>query len=699
MRICKPSSNSQGGFTLIEALIAFLILTIGLLGASIFHSSLLRDTSETRSTLGANSVAEAEIERVRKAVALLAETDDVATAIASSISSSAVASGNQSYDVALKTSPVAVSGARSLHQYTLVVSWPAGEADQESIELSSYIGWSNQSTEEESGVDLSEAASGYEGSIPVPTGTLTALERKVLSAASLAAGSIVEDASNDDYTVYRLPTSGETDDLIVGVKIGDDFVQLAQLNAEQNELFSITGRILNDTAYPVENKFGCTYSGATDFSTGICDSSIPDEDVLDIAGTGGVGCIIYSFTNDNLVGGAEEEAVTGDYLCIAGTGWNGQLAPRILDIANPGATDTQESIDGLVCSPELRGYKYVIVEPENPEAFATAVSNAISADDKRDLLNATSVAVAGQSGLVRFYQDDDPAKTDEGVYWGSYFWHNPDYLVEPSTANFSYTVYDSEIENFSGDIAYQNFFMFAPPTGNPKRTCANYGVSGDSRYTTVVAGSGGYDALESKGLPGWDYTPSGYDAEMFNTVQLSVEEGDDQDKGVLILGYTLAKFSVKGTLFIDSASTLDSTDFEMGGNPEPVVSILCNISDTVDDNSVTGYDGYSYSCGIPTSWTGAIYAHPTTYPTDLDRCIAEKNEDGSSPDEVPGLSDVEADAGVTYPTYYKYWTEVLSGSGEATLDFSELSITRYESVNETKEDQDFYFTAGTASCP
>jgi len=702
-KVMKPLTGLkilQSGFTLIEALIAFLVLTVGLLGASIFHSSLLRETSDTRARLGANFIAEAEIENVRNAVALLAETDDVALAISNAIPSVAVVSGNESYDVTLKAPPVAVSGARTLHEYTLVISWPGGESVQESIEITSYIGWSNQSTSEESGVDLSGAAAGYEGNIPVPTGTLTALDRQVISAASLAEGSVVK--QTNDYKVYSLPSSVADNDLIVGIEIGGDFVQLAKLNAEQNELFSITGRILNDTAYPVQDKFGCTYSGATTTSANaVCDSAFPDEDVIDIAATGGAGCIIYSYTNENVdgAGGANDlEAKIGDFICIAGTGWNGQIAPRILDVENPGATDTQASLDGLVCSPELRGYKYVILEPEDPDIFATAVSNATTSVQRRALLDATSVA--GQSGLIRFYQDNDPNKTDEGVYWGSYFWHNPDYIVEPSASNFSYYVYDELTEQYSGDVAYQNYFLFSPPSGNPKKTCANYGIG---RYETLVAGSGGYDAVVSSGIPGWNYTPSlsDFDLASFNEVQLSVEAGDDQDKGVLILGYTLAKFSIKGTLYIDSGSTLAASDFEMGGNPEPVVSIECDISDVVDDASVTGFDGYSYSCGIPTSWAGSIYAHPKTYTTDVDSCVIDKNEDGTAtPDRPPALLAVKSDGGVEFPTYYKYWTDVLdlSGVDEDFQDFSELSITRYAPTSETKEGGDFYFAAGEA-CP
>lgn len=673
----SSNANFQKGFTLIEALVAFVVLSVGLLGASIFHSTLLKESADAKVRLEANSILEGEIEKVRVAVAQLPDATNLSSTISNAISTS-VSSTIENYEIEISSAPTVVSGAGSLHEYELTIKWPQGVAasEQSSLVLKSYIGWSNQNTADASGVDLSGAASGYEGSIPVPTGTLTALERKVLDVSD---GTLVSD--NGEYKVYSLPTEGDND-VIVGIEIDGDFIQLAKLNAEQNELFSITGRIINDSTYPTPDAFGCTYSGATAGESGsVCTSASATEGVIDVGATGGAGCIIYDYQND----GATGAAVHGDYLCIAGTGWNGQISLRIMDLENSGANDTQEPIDGLVCSPELRGYKYVILEPSDPDLFAISVAAASTSSARRSLLD--SVSVAGQSGLVRFYNDSDTNKSDEGVFWSNYFWHNPDYIENPVNTDFSYTIYDTTILQYSGDVGYQNFFVFKQPNGGSPPTCANYA---ENKYQNTLTGNDGYLTVASQGFPGWSYTPTGFDSSFYNDVQLSVESGDDQDKGVLILGYTLARFSVSGTLYVEDGSGLAASDFTIVGNPEPVVSINCDIDST---GTVTGnFVGYPFRCGVPTSWVGSLLAYATNI-TDATPCIASLGnpgfEEASDPDNA---------------SFYYFYNDVLgapvSGAYDSA-DFDYLSaLSGLGPITDSSIDNDFYFwTSNSSYCP
>ena len=50
--------SKQSGFTLIEALIAFVVLSVGIVGTLLFHANLLADSNDNKSKLEAMAIAE-----------------------------------------------------------------------------------------------------------------------------------------------------------------------------------------------------------------------------------------------------------------------------------------------------------------------------------------------------------------------------------------------------------------------------------------------------------------------------------------------------------------------------------------------------------------------------------------------------------------------------------------------------------------
>lgn len=650
----------EGGFTIIEALIAFLLLTIGLLGASLFHSTLLSENSDTKARLEATQIAEVQVEKARAAVADLITSANLLTAVSGAIDSSV--------PIALNTYTIAVSLANAslddLVVFELTVDWDGNSG--EPLSYSSYISWSKEDFEDESGVDLGSATSGYDGEIPMPTGTLTAIPRVELKTEVIADGidTLEADGGNklrdvgDDLVVYR-----DGDEAKVAIKLDDStYVQLATLSEDTNEILTITGRLYG---YPFENnkfvsdEFGTVYGIEKD---GSCDSGWIEIDgycfqdgIIDLRATAGANCLITDWRNQtsNPTGG-----LWADYLCVAGTGWNGGIKPFFREFDQGTAKNleigTSSGGKALVCGPSLRNYRYYIVEvtEDNFDSLATDGS-----ENPTTAITNASATIAGQAGLVRFTDDADDIETwPERVLWADYFWHNPDYIVSPASVSIelvpgAVTAIDgykapSVVSGspysiqYPGDVARQNFVI------------ADFGTNKDCTdilegFVAQIEASGNFDNFDDYGsdwadhfvlaagnegvplfldhtyyyewgMPGFEgvkssveygYVPSGA-SPTYEVSDYNEYSGIYKNGGSIILGYALKTSEISGYVYIPESAYYGIEDFVLVGDPNPLDSLVCEKATAAVSGAPAGFLKYEYSCGIPTNWEGNIFMYP-----------------------------------------------------------------------------------------
>jgi len=740
------TKSSQTGFTLIEALIAFVVLTVGILGALLFHSTLLRESGQSKAQIEAVKIAERLIEEQR-GKSIYGSESELLAALTSAASASipSIQGKNTIYSVNWGT-PETVSGATSVYMQTLSVSWLGG-----SISLSPYFGWIDPNNT----LAANEVGSGkngeYSGDIPIPSGTLTAIERlEVANIASVAAGTEIRDG------ITRFTDTDEkgNDREVIAVEVEDGvYVKLAELSESDNEIFTISGRIYNnwnDAARRVNLKFREVYrTNAGEYF----------DEIIDIRATGGANCVIGKYEND-----ADDKGLYADYLCVAGTGWNGTIYPyyRVLDGTSIKEIDIQEvqGVEAAVCAPRQRSYRYFTVTISSSTALERL--NGIIVDGSvgtvssaREILDELGAEYVGQSGLVRFYPTASAAEiSSEGVAWEDYFFHNPNYIVSPalgsSDIDLASAAYSSAFEgyqvplfsssavksfsvNYPGDVAYQNFYLVDPTVkvGNSDITWDCDEVVSQA-FASIVSGASAdrldYGYLASAGVPGyqsvsgantdWGYTPdvpasNAYDSSDYNQFEWTAEKSGNNYvytpdfRGTFVLGYTLATNTISGYLYYPIAYSGGS--FEMAGNPEPVVSIECTISDT---QTLEG-SRYkrAYSCGVPTNWKGNILAYYGN--SDLgsfescDRVFFTSAVSTSSisaagfsranyPEDWGRLSpDEDYWPGVIY-----YVTNELSGTASVdSQSIKLLGIKKYPKVADSLTDENFYFSSSAVSCP
>ena len=285
---------------------------------------------------------------------------------------------------------------------------------------------------------------------------------------------------------------------------------------------------------------------------------------------------------------------------------------------------------------------------------------------------------------------------------------NPDYIRQATStaANFTsyrYPVYNNTAYNLPGDVAYQDFYIHGKKTGNSFVACDIYGYS---QYQGAVTANHIDNPYHTKGMPAENYTPtdSTFSEAMFNR--------DYTNYSALVLGYTLSRFTVAGSLSFPE-SVASAAQFVIGGNPEPVISIECQI----DESSLITAGGTSsvdYSCAIPAGWSGTVLGYLA-------------NEGNPKPTDAVGnilATDVydllDASGGVCSPTPYSYASvasdsstddDVLStfqlyfkalgapSSADPNYDFSGLATYPVPAAVESSvENADLSFSLG-GSCP
>lgn len=526
----------QSGFTLIEAIIAFLVLCIGLLGAAMFQSYLVEQSGDSKSRAYALKLAEQRLDDLRGITSL----DDF-DAIASLASNSASGS-NANYEIRQTVS----DAGSNFKRVNIDVSWNSGE---DSVRLISELLWmpvTNIVDAEDAG---SAGGSSNFGSIKMPTGTATALDRRVTM------------SNPDGVGIGGVVTSGATAGVVVENEDGTtQAYQLISLS-DSNTVMEIDGRIINYPVKPVADELFVVYS--------------PDNEseYVDLLATAGANCLVYRTDTETYSG---TDYKFSDYKCLMGEGWRGTINLIKNHIDNVIEWDSSE----LVCEPQGRTYQYRIID-EFPDGFNLSASSA------------NDLNVVGLSGLVRFAEEVSGAtRSLDDVYLSDYFWINPNVVSSGNSSLF-------------GNIELQSYILGTSGNGNNALSC-------DDIYASAFAQ--GYDSQ----YIAFDEMPGVVGDERYNAVD---PDYPDQ-RGIVILGYTVIRTTISGKLFLSSSFVSDDSknplNYTIVGNPLPDVSIICNVDETSGvTTSVSGETGqsYPYSCQVPIGWEGYLTAEPNTTET------------------------------------------------------------------------------------
>ena len=318
--------KKESGFTLIEALVAFLIIIVGLAGAALFQSKLITESGASKSRAVAITLAEKELEERRALLtdAQYAGLDTIAAGGVPVVHSVTV--GNAVYDVSFSAS--VVSGAAEAHYLlTASVDWDDAKGVADSVSLSTLL----SENQPENSLDNREQA-GSTGSNPNvgqierPSGAAVAIARVTTEEAKTdtAIGEYIA-LGDDKFGIKVAECDDGTCDVVVSV--------IKRINSD-SPIFKITGNIyFHDDP---DNTFETV------------------EAAPNVLTSEGGGCAVYA---------VDSQAA---YSCLFGEGWYGTIS-LVLPIESNG-----KPADTVCLSP--RGYKYYRVDPDT-------VVGSIDADD------------------------------------------------------------------------------------------------------------------------------------------------------------------------------------------------------------------------------------------------------------------------------------------------------------------------------
>jgi len=787
--------SEERGFTLIEALIAFVVLTVGILGALLFHGQLLSSSAENKTKLEAVQIAESIIEQTRADLATATAVNFPTKVLA--LSYPPVNGKLNTYTISLGTPTIVVSGAPATYELPISVTWPV-DGSTKTLTLSTYFGHIDLTSITPTGeVGGGSGSDTYAGDIPLPTGTMRAVERVQLVAGTIAA----EDIEKQQGNVVLYDSGDEKGTLEVAIKIdGTNYVKLGEFDSADNEIFTITGRIYNNHRYPFyyvngannfNTYFGEVYGLLTEptapYETAEIDGTTYYylKNIIDIEATEGANCIIGRFENaggwssranegdnagfdvDTRVGGASKQDRPtdvpwyADYICVAGTGWNGTINPYIRSYS-----DNDNEIDinlagGKVCSPENRSYRYYLLDTEDLDGLLAKrdILDWSNGDTLQSIFTATSTSVKGQSGLVRFTSAADGS--GERVPWTSYLWHNPNYIVSPSQSDSTlpitpsvagpsgYVARYAESGYFGpqavstglgsyevmlpGDLSHQNFYI-----SDDARDCTSWtvGTSGtgisisdivsqaDSAFADgflkpsyLVSPEFGNQKYPGGTEAGYGYIPPNSNG-WFDEADYNTEIGSGNGQGVIVLGYSIVTERIEGKVFFDNtAASAAVNSFTIGGVDEnPSISIVCSaLPDTLAVDTVnTEISSFQFYCSVPNNWDGEIYAYANQTPQ---VACGKDSLDDSGYFDYSNASEVVS--GATWgavsssgPSITEFYTGYLGGDvsdGSASvsssqfgpLGYYDLTVDRLALAEDSKDESfDFYFgvTASSDSC-
>lgn len=334
----------QSGFTLIEALIAFVIAAIGLIGAAMFQSQLIAESGNSKTKMVATKLAEDALEE-RRTLLLSSEYDGL------SASSYSVASENTQFLVSYSITDItSASAAFNDHkQIDVSVSWTDPRGDTDSVSISSLQVWIDPALSLENNTVAGTGQGEGIAAVSRPDGAAVAITRQTLQ---LTDASVIDTASaakgRGDYI--------ELSDDKFGIKVNDsELVTVIKRVKSSSEIMEIRGRV-----------YLYTGDGALETPDFAAISATPN-----VLTSEGGGCAVFEETDGGQVA----------YTCLFGEGWYGTIA---LDLQDSGGNVPDDSV---CLSP--RSYKYYRVNA------ASVAAGADYAD-----------SIVGQGGLVRFTEDD-----------------------------------------------------------------------------------------------------------------------------------------------------------------------------------------------------------------------------------------------------------------------------------------------------
>lgn len=775
----------QAGFTLIEALIAFVVMTVGVLGALLFHSQLLSTSVENKSKLEAIQIAERSIEQAR--IDLSTATSSNFTSQVASLAFPPVSGKLNTYTIAVGTPSEVVSGAPSTFEVPITVSWPANGGSK-SVVLSTYFGFVDSTTV----IPVDEVGGGsggsdtYLGSIPLPTGTMRAVERVQLVASTIDENDIERKRGN--VVLYK--ENGD-EAFTVAIKIdGSNYVKLGEFDSLDNEIFTITGRIYNNHRYPFyhvngSNNFNTFFAPvygvlegqkSTDYSY---ESALIDgveywyiKNLIDVEATEGANCVIGQFENaagwsnraaegdnagfdiDPREGGASKEDRPedvpwyADYICVAGTGWNGTINPYVRSYSDNDNEIDIELAGGSVCSPKNRSYRYYLLDTQQLDNLLSYQDVTAWEDNVtlQSIFSATSTSVKGQSGLVRFTSAAD--SSGEKVPWGSYFWQNPNYIISPSqsdnilmitpsVAGPSGYVASSYAENgyygpkavstglgsyeimYPGDVSHQNFYLSddARACNDMTQSISDVVSLADASFSDgflkpshLVENAFGNQIYPGGVETGFGYIPPNANG-WFEEADYNTEIGSGNGQGVIVLGYSLVTARMTGSVTFDnSIASASASSFVIGGvDSDPNISIVCSsLQDTLAvDATYSSVSSFEFYCSVPNNWDGEIYAYDST--TDQKACGNDGLDepgylDYSNASEIIGSdpipwSDVStASASITEFYTVNIRSDEVTPSQFERLGYYDLLVDRLTLAEDAVNlDENFHFYFGVGS--
>jgi hypothetical protein len=403
----KTKRSVQSGFTLIEALIAFLVLTIGLVGAGLFHAELIGESGTSKTRALAVKLVERGLEEQR--VALVPgdytglDTGGVYAPLETYTSSTAVYTLTYRVQDVSDAAPSVSPNFENYKRLDVKAAWSNSDGAAQEVELSTLFTWLNPAKSLDNSDQAGVGSGSNVAAIQRPDGAAVAVARTTVTQTHSAA-EIGEVVQIDGTNIYAVK--------IADGAVDDTLVTAIELKNTASQIMTVTGDLYIKTL---------AHSDALTAS----------PDVLTSAGGG---CVVFQTAAEIAAG----ETNLAHYTCLFGEGWFGNIG--IL------GADSRDK----VCPSSARSYKYLIVDPDEYTWTATAAVPSLPAE------------LIGQSGLVRFtnLSGSGPFIATPGTEPDNGYFELFEHVESASIESFK------SVPNRSGNVLVQHFVVIKKPGAN-----------------------------------------------------------------------------------------------------------------------------------------------------------------------------------------------------------------------------------------